>query len=204
VDAPARRWGVVGALARPWKTVEDTAVKDWGTPVPRPSSQRIRVPRLPGPKGCNPFGVSRTRLGLRDIGDVTVVLRKNGRNVGPKPTKILVTNLDEWIPRQVGSAYQRRWPVEQITRALKTALGLSGHQGSPEAGRLERSFGIAILAYWLRLRACHQEMLPGTSWSMAHLQQAFRRRIITHQVEHNVQVRLKKDRNVASLLALGS
>jgi len=41
-----------------------------------------------------------------------VVLSKRGRNLGPKQTKILVTNLDEWIPRQVVGAYQRRWPVE--------------------------------------------------------------------------------------------
>jgi len=41
-----------------------------------------------------------------------VVLSKKGRNVGPKHTKILVTNLDEWTPRQVVGAYQRRWPVE--------------------------------------------------------------------------------------------
>ena len=40
------------------------------------------------------------------------MLSKRGRNLGPKQTKILVTNLDEWIPRQVVSAYQRRWPVE--------------------------------------------------------------------------------------------
>jgi hypothetical protein len=35
-----------------------------------------------------------------------VVLSKRGRNLGPKQTKILVTNLDEWIPRQVVSAQQ--------------------------------------------------------------------------------------------------
>ena len=65
---------------------------------------------------------------LRHIGDVTVVLSKRGRNVGPKHTKILVTNLDEWTPRQVVCAYQRRWPVEQINRELKTDLGLGEHQ----------------------------------------------------------------------------
>ena len=100
------------ALARTWKTVEDKAIKDLVTHLPRQYYQRARVPRLPGTKGCKTFWVSSTRLCLRHIGDVTVVLSKRGRNLGPKQTKILVTNLDEWIPRQVVSAYQRRWPVE--------------------------------------------------------------------------------------------
>ena len=126
-----------------------------------------------------------------------MVLSKRGRNVGPKPTKILVTNLDEWIPRQVVSAYQRRWPVEQINRALKTDLGLGEHQVSGQEGRIEKSCGIAVLAYLLLIRACHQEIRPGTSWSVSQLQHAFRLRVITNQVEHNVRTRLQKVRKVA-------
>ena len=69
-----------------------------------------------------------TRLCLRYVGDVTVVLSKPGKSLGPTQTKIRVTNLDEWTPRQVIGAYQRRWPVEQIKRELKTVLGLGAHQ----------------------------------------------------------------------------
>src|SRR5207253_85540 len=196
-EDPARRWGFVFAIARKWKTVEDKAIKDLVTHLPRKYYQWTLVPRLPGSKGCKTFWVYSTRLCLRHIGDVTVVLSKRGRNVGPKHTKILVTNLDEWMPRQVVSAYQRRWPVEQINRELKTDLGLGGHQVSTEEGRIERSFGIAIMAYLLLIRACHQEILPGTSWSIAQLQHAFRLRIITNQVEDNVKVRLKEDRKGA-------
>jgi IS4 transposase len=108
-----------------------------------------------------------------------------------------VTNLDEWTSRQVVSAYQRRWPIEQINRELKTDLGLGEHQGSRGEGRVEKAFGIAILAYWLVLRACHKEMLPGTSWSIAQRQHAFRLRIMTTQVEPNVKTRLPKVRKVA-------
>jgi len=197
IDDAARRWGFVFAIARTWKTVEDKAIKDLVTHLPRKYYQRTRVPRLPGAKGCKTFWVYSTRLCLRHIGDVTVVLSKRGRNLGPKHTKILVTNLDEWIPRQVVSAYQRRWPVEQINRELKTDLGLGEHQVSGEEGRIEKSFGIAVLAYLLLIRACHQEMLPGTSWSIAQLQHAFRLRIMTNQVEHNVKTRLAKARKVA-------
>jgi hypothetical protein len=196
-DDPARRWGFVFAIARTWKTVEDKAIKDLVTHLPRKYYQRIRVPRLPGATGCKTFWVYSTRLCLRHIGDVTVVLSKKGRNVGPKHTKILVTNLDEWIPRQVVSAYQRRWPVEQINRELKTDLGLGEHQVSGDEGRIENSFGIAVLAYLLLIRACHQEIRPGTSWSIAQLQHALRLRIITKQVEHNVKTRLTKAGKVA-------
>src|SRR3989442_2549254 len=173
-DDTARRWSFVFAIARTWKTVEDKAIKDLVTHLPRKYSQRVRVPRLPGAKGCKTFWEYSTRLCLRHIGDVTVSLSKRGRNIGPKHTKILVTNLNEGHPRQVVGAYQRRWPVEQINRELKTDLGLGEHQVSTEEGRIEKSFGIAVLAYLLLTRACHQEILPGTSWSIAQLQHALR------------------------------
>jgi hypothetical protein len=196
-DAPARRWGLVCASARPWKTVAAKASKDWVTHGPRTYSHRARGPRLPGPTGGKPFWVSSTRLCLRHLGDVTGVRRKRGRHLGPTPPKILVTNLDEWPPRQVVGADQRRWPVEHIKRALKTAWGRGAHQGSGEEGRLEKSFGIAVLASLLRLRACHQESVPGTSWRMAQLQHTFRLRVMTNQVEHHLKARLTKARNVA-------
>src|SRR5256712_4549533 len=196
-DDPARRWGFVFAIARTWKTVEDKAIKDLVTHLQRKYYQRPRVPRLPGATGCKTFWVYSTRLCLRHIGDVTVVLSKRGRNIGPKHTKILVTNLDEWIPRQVVSAYQRRWPVEQINRELKTDLGLGEHQVSGEEGRIEKSFGMAVLACLLLMRSWPQEMLPPQAWRLAQLQQPVRLRVITNQVEHNVKMRLPKTRKVA-------
>jgi hypothetical protein len=196
-DDPTRRWGFVFAIARTWKTVDDKAIKDLVTHLPRTYYQRTLVPRLPGVKGRKTFWVYSTRLCLRHIGDVTVVLSKKGRNLGPKQTKILVTNLDEWTRGQVVGAYQRRWPVEQINRELKTDLGLGEHQVSGEERRIENSFGIAVLAYLLLIRACHQEILPGTSWSVSQLQHAFRLRVITNQVGHNVKSQLSKVRKAA-------
>jgi Transposase DDE domain len=196
-DDPARQWGFVFAIARTWKTVEEKALKDLVTHLPRKDYQRARVPRLPGATGCKTFWVYSTRLCLRHIGDVTVVLSKKGRNLGPNHTKILVTNLDEWIPRQVVGAYQRRWPVEQINRELKTDLGLGEHQVSKDERRIEKSFGIAVLAYLLLLRMCHQEIVLGKAWSIAQLQHTFRLRVMTNQVEHNLKARLTKARKVA-------
>lgn len=82
--------------------------------------------------------------------------------------------------------------MEQINRELKTDLGLGEHQVSGAEGRIEKSFGIAVMAYLLLSRACHQEMLPGKAWSVAQLQHAFRLQVITNQVEHNVKMRLPK------------
>jgi hypothetical protein len=197
VDDSARRWGFVFAIARTWKTVENKAIKDLVPHLPRIYYQRVRVSRLPGTPGCKTFWVYSTRLCLRHSGDVTVVLSKRGRNLSPKQTKILVTNLDEWLPRQVVGAYQRRWPIEQINRELKTDLGLGEHQVSKEEGRIEKSFGIAVLAYLFLIRACHQEILPGKAWSVSQLQHALRLRIITNQVAHTVKTQLTKVRKAA-------
>jgi hypothetical protein len=59
------------------------------------------------------------------------------------------------------------------------------------------SFGVAVLVYVLLIRACHQEILSGTSWSIAQLQHTLRLRIITNQVESSMKARLTKARNVA-------
>jgi len=87
--------------------------------------------------------------------------------------------------------------VEQINRELKTDLGLGEPPVSGQEGRIEKSFGIAVLAYLLLIRACHQEIRPGRSWSVSQLQHAFRLRVSTNQVEHNVKTRLQKVRKVA-------
>jgi hypothetical protein len=137
------------------------------------------------------------RLCLRHIGDVTVVLSKTGRNMGPQHTKILVTNRAELTPRYVIFAYQKRWAVEQINRELKSDLGMGEHQGSGEEQRIENSFGIAVLAYLFLIRLCHHEMLPGRSWSVSQLQHTFRLRVITNQVEHNMKTRVAKLRKAA-------
>jgi hypothetical protein len=193
----ARRWGFVFAIARTWKTTDDKAIKDLVTHLPKTYYQRIWIPGLAGSKRRKTFWIYSKRLCLRHVGDVTVVLSKKGPNVGPNKTKILVTNLPELTPRQVVSCYQRRWPVEQINRELKSDLGLGEHQVSGEEDRIEKSFGIAVMAYLFLIRACHEELVPGQSWSIPQLQHAFRLRVITNQVAHNVKTKLAKSRKAA-------
>jgi len=153
--------------------------------------------RLPGTKGCKTFWVSSTRLCLRHVGDVTVVLSKRGRNLGPKQTKILVTNLAELTPSQVVCMYQKRWAIELLNWELKSGLGLGEHQVSGDTNRSEKSVGIAVLAYLLVLRVCHHEIVPGKPWSIFQLQHTLRLRIMTNQVEHKVKVKMAKTRKAA-------
>jgi hypothetical protein len=62
-----------------------------------------------------------------------MVLSKRGRNLGPKQTKILVTNLAELTSSQVVCIYQKRWAIdntctrsgcENFILAITTAHGV--------------------------------------------------------------------------------
>ena len=193
----ARRWGFVCAIARTWKTVEEKTLKNLVTHVPRTYYQRTQVPREPAGKCRRTFWTYHTRVCLRHVGDVTLVLSKKGRNVGPHHTKLLVTNLAALTPSQVVCIYQKRWAVELVHWELKSGLGLGEHQVSGDKDRSEKSVGIAVLAYLFILRACHHEIVPGKPWSIFQLQHVLRLRIMTNQVEHTVKVQMAKTRKVA-------
>ena len=193
----ARRWAFVFAIARTWKTVEEKTLKNLVTHVPHQYYQRTRVPRESAGRGRRTFWTYHTQLGLRHVGDVTVVLSKRGRNNGPKQTKILVTNLAMLTPSQIVGIYQKRWAVEVLHGELKSGLGLGEHQVSGDKDRSEKSIGIAVLAYLFVLRVCHHEIVRGKPWSIFQLQHALRLRVMTTQIEHNVKTKMAKARNAA-------
>jgi hypothetical protein len=87
--------------------------------------------------------------------------------------------------------------IEQINRELKSDLGMGEHQVSQDERRIEKSFGIAVMAYLFLIRICRDDLRPGQSWSLMHLQHVFRLRVITNQVEHNVKTRLSNSRKAA-------
>jgi hypothetical protein len=194
---PARRWGFVFAIARTWKTAEDKTIKNLVTHVPHTYYQRTRVPREQARHSRKTFWTFHTRLCLRHIGDVTVVLSERGRNLGPKQTKILVTNLAELTSSQVVCIDQKRWAIELLNWELKSGLGLGAHQVSGDKNRSEKSVGIAVLASLFVLRVCHHEIVPGKPWSIFQLQHALRLRVMTNQVEHKVKVTMAKTRKAA-------
>ena len=98
-----RRWGFVFAIARTWKTVEDKAIKDLVTHLPRKYYQRDRgCPASREPRAAKPSGCIAHACVCDTSVTSLVVLSKRGRNLGPKHTKSLVTNLDEWTPATGG------------------------------------------------------------------------------------------------------
>jgi len=117
---------------------------------------------------------------------------EKGRNMGPRHTKILVTNLAALTPSHVVCIDQKRWAIELMNWELKSGLGLGEHPVSGDTNRREKSVGIAVLASLLVMRVCHHESVPGKPWSIFQLQHALRLRVMTNQVEHKVKVKMVK------------
>jgi hypothetical protein len=189
---PERRWGFVFAIARTWNMEDGKSLSNLVKHIPLKTFQRTWIPRLVDNKGRKTFWVFRKRTRLRHIGDVTIVLSKKGRNVGPKKTKILVTNLVELTARQVLSVYQRRWPIEILFRELKSGLGLGEHQVTKDLDRIEKSIGIAIIAYLVLIRARKKDICAGRSWSIFQLKSNFTNHLVCNQFEHTFQRNFNK------------
>ena len=189
---PNRRWGFVFAMARTWKMEDDKSLSDLVKHTPYKCFQRTWIPRMANDKGRKTFWVFRKRTRLRHIGDVTMVLSKKGRNVGPKNTKVLVTNLVEMTTRQVLLVYQRRWTIEVLFKELKSGLGLGEHQVTKEVDRIEKSIGVAIIAYLVLIRARKRDIRPGQSWSIFQLKSNFTNDLICNQFQHNLRRKLDK------------
>jgi len=117
--------------------------------------------------------------------------------VGPKNSKIWVTNLPALTPRQGVSIYQKRWAIELVNWELKSGLDLGPHQVSGDEKRSMNAVGIAVLAYLFLLRAGHHEITPGQSWSIFQLQPTLQLRAMTNQVEHHIKVKLARGRKAA-------
>jgi hypothetical protein len=186
----SRDWNCVFAIPRTWKTTDDKSVKDLVTHLPRRYYKRTWIPRISEPRYRKTYWVYAKRLCLRDIGEVTLVLSKTGRNVSPGNTKLLVTNLPDVTARQGVWLYQTRWSIELVNRHLKSDLGLGQHQIRGGRDQLEKSFGIAVLAYLLILKWRHHEIAPGKPWSVSQLQNRLRLHVMTNQVEYNTKVKL--------------
>jgi hypothetical protein len=189
---PRRRWGFVFAIARTWKMEDKKSLSNLAKHTPYKCFERTWIPRLASDKRRKTFWVFRKRARLRHIGDVIMVLSKKGRNVGPKNTKILVTNLVEMTTRQVLLVYQRRWNVEILFKELKSGLGLGEHQVTKEVGRIEKSIGVAIIAYLVLIRARKSDIRPGQSWSIFQLKNNFTNDVICKQFQHTLRRKLDR------------
>jgi hypothetical protein len=180
------------ALPRPWKFAQGKAFKDLVTHVPRGQYTQIRIPTV-NPQRRRTFWVYATRIRLRHVGDVTVVLSQCRRNDGPRPTKILVTHLPETVTaREIGGVYLRRWWIELRMKELKGVVGLGPHQVTRQADRVERSVAIAIMAYLLRLRLRAQDIPTDRPWSAFCLQRACAWEVVQAQSERSARQMARK------------
>jgi hypothetical protein len=192
-----RRWGFVFAIARTWNMADGKSLRNLVKHTPHSCYRQTWIPRLPDHKGRKTFWIFEKLTSLKHLGDVTVVLTKKGRNVGPKNTKLLVTNLLELTARQVIDIYQRRWSVEILFKELKSGLGLGEHQVTKKLPRIEKSLGIALIAYLFLLRARKDDLKPGKPWSIFQLKTNFTMDMIQKQFQHSMALEISKWKKAA-------
>ena len=189
---PHSRWGFVFAIARTWNMADGKSLKNLVRHTPRSCYRQTWIPRLPDHKRRKTFWIFEKSTRLRHLGDVTVVLTKKGRNVGPEKTKLLVTNLLELTGRQVLDIYQRRWAVEILFKELKSGLGFGEHQVTKRLPRIEKSLGVALIAYLLLLRARKDDIKPGKPWSIFQLKTTFTLDMVHKQFQHSLRLEVNK------------
>jgi len=192
-----RRWGFVFAIARTWNMADGKSLRNLVKHTPHSCYRQTWIPRLPDHKGRKTFWIFEKLTSLKHLGDVTVVLTKKGRNVGPKNTKLLVTNLLELTGRQVIDIYQRRWAIEILFKELKSGLGLGEHQVTKKLPRIEKSLGIALIAYLFLLRARKDDIKPGKPWSIFQLKTNFTMDMIQKQFQHSMALEINKWKKAA-------
>jgi len=196
-DDPQRRWGFVFAIARTWKMADGKSLKNLVKHTPHRCYAKTWIPRQPDRQRRKTFWIFEKHTRLQHVGDVTVVLTKKGRNLGPKNTKLLVTNLLELSARQVIDIYQRRWAIEILFKELKSGLGLGEHQVTKKLPRIEKSLGIALIAYNFLLRARKDDLKPGKAWSIFQLKTNFTMDMIQQQFQHSLALEINKWRKAA-------
>ena len=192
-----RRWGFVFAIARTWNMADGKSLRNLVKHTPHSCYRQTWIPRLPDHKGRKTFWIFEKLTSLKHLGDVTVVLTKKGRNVGPKNTKLLVTNLLELTGRQVIDIYQRRWAIEILFKELKSGLGLGEHQVTKKLPRIEKSLGIALIAYLFLLRARKDDIKHGKPWSIFQLKTNFTMDMIQKQFQHSMALEINKWKKAA-------
>ncbi|MBF0495313.1 MAG: transposase [Deltaproteobacteria bacterium] len=197
-----RRWGFVFAIARTWNMEDGKNLKNLVTHTPYCYYQRTWIPRLADGCGRKTFWVFAKDTRLTDIGDVTIVMSKKGPNVSPKKTKLLVTNLLELTTREILSIYQRRWSIEILFKELKSGMGLGEHQVTMDIKRIEKSLGIAIIAYLALIRARKEDIKPGQPWSIFQLKNNFTMEVLNYQLNHTLEKKLYRERTVQFLKAI--
>jgi hypothetical protein len=189
-------WWFVFAIAKTWKFSDGKSLRDLATHIKKECYQKTFISKtLSHRKQC--YWTFSKSVNLRHIGNVTIVLSKKGRNLGPKNTKVIVTNLPNVTVNTILSIYQRRFMIELLFRELKSGMGLGKQQVTKNENRIEKSIGLSILAYLLILRMQHKDIPENQSWSIFSLREKFRHRVMKNQFSHDYKLIEGKLKNAA-------
>ena len=189
----ARGWFFVIAFPRTWKLANGQSLRDIVPPLPLHPYRQVRVPLVVLRARRRVFGTFAKQAQLQHVGEVSVVLSRRRRNESPKHTKLLVTNLPQATAHLTVALYLRRWPVELCLKELKSVVGLGQHQVTKDAGRVERSVAIAVMAYLLLLRLRAKPIQPGSSWSAFTLKQELAWEWGTRQRHQTIRQEARKE-----------
>jgi hypothetical protein len=69
---------------------------------------------------------------------------------------------------------------------------LGEHQVTRDIDRIEKSVGMAVIAYLVLIRARKQDIRPSRSWSIFQLQNNFTGDVVCNQLEHSMRLRFEK------------
>jgi len=116
-------WWFVFSMANTWKFTDGKSLRDLANHVKKECYQQIFISKtLSNHK--HSYWTFIKNVSLRHIGEVTIVLSKKRRNLGPKNIKVIVTNLPNVTAKQILNIYQRRFMIEVFFRELKSGMGL--------------------------------------------------------------------------------
>jgi hypothetical protein len=173
-------WTYVFAMPRTRKFTNGNYVRDLVQHLPK-SLYRRRATYKPDGRRQD-YWVFMRHAELHQLGDVTIVLSKKRRNLGPNRVKIIVTNLLDVSASAVISQYSIRWSVELVIKELKGGLHLGRMQVSQDAERVERAVVLPVCAYLLLIHLYGCESAPSQGWSLFQLKQRFTETLMQDQV----------------------
>jgi hypothetical protein len=120
---------------------------------------------------------------LHKLGDVTIVLSKQRRNMEPKQVKIIVTNLTRATAGTTLSVHARRWRVECPIKELKSGLHLGWMQGAHDKERVTRLVTPSALAYLLVVRLYGANEAVMQDWSLFKRKERFVGEVVRDAVQ---------------------
>jgi hypothetical protein len=185
-------WTYVFAMPRTRKFTHGKHLRDLVQHLPKSLSRRRATYKPDGKR--QDYWVFMRHAELHQLGDVTIVLSKKRRNLGPNRVKIIVTNRLNVSASAVISQYAVRWQVELAIKEMKSGLHLGRMQMSQDAERVERSVVLPVCAYLLLIHLCGRDQAPSQTWSLFQLKQRFTETLMQDQI-NRVEQRWKRKYN---------